>query len=335
MGSTIGHHIIPAIQDNDRGYPSRGMAASPVDGTPSVATIQFTDHAMSEQRGCNGRLVSVPPTSTVVPDLSSNRPDRQPLQSVASAETSSCPVPDELSHASQVAVPTVPLPEHPRPEFTPTPLDQLCVMHGFEQHAIDRPGDFRGPHLLQTPTPMASDLCIQSTPVDISAVNQLQTAAHSPRRNTPSTSTFNATSVTPPPPFGPDELREPESFQRYSIQDEAIGSGYSERHGDWDMENGRDERDAEEGYNADYEDEDLDIERSQGTYTEVRDYDDANARDNGGSHGGDSNGQRRTSVSMVGVHLTLLTVTETYARRTSVFNNFWKGTRYLATSHTS
>ena len=335
MGSTIGHHIIPAIQDNDRSCPSRGMAASPVDGTSSVAIIRFTDDAVSEQRGCDGRLVSASPTFTIVPDLSSNRPDFEPLQSTASADMSPCPVADRPSHANQVAVPTVPLSEHPRPNFTPTPLDQLRVMHGFEQHSIDRPGDFRGPHLLRTPTPVASDLCIQSTSVDISVLNQLQTAAHSPRRNTPSTSTFNAISVTPSPPFGPDELREPESFQRHSVQDEAISSGYNEHDDDWDMENGGDDRDPEEGYNADYEDEDRDIEQSQGTYTGFRDYDDANARENEGSHGDDSNGQRRMDVSMVGVHLTILTVTETFARRTSVFNNSWKGTRYLATSHTS
>ena len=134
---TIGHHIIPAIQDNNRGCPSDGMTASPIDGTLSVAIIQFTDDAVSEQRGRDGGLVSVSPTSTVVPDLSSNRPDREPLQSTASADMSPRPVVDGPSHANHVAVPTVPLPEHPRPEFTPTPLDQLRVMHGFEQHSID------------------------------------------------------------------------------------------------------------------------------------------------------------------------------------------------------
>ena len=99
--------------------------------------IQFTDDAMSEQRGCDGGLVSVSPTSTVVPDLSSNRPDREPLQSTASADMLPHPIVDGPSHANHVAVPMVPLPEHPRPEFTPTPLDQLRVMHGFEQHSID------------------------------------------------------------------------------------------------------------------------------------------------------------------------------------------------------
>lgn len=298
-----------------------------------MAIIQFTDDAMSEQRGCDGGLVSTSSTSTVVPDLSSNRLDREPLQSTASADMSPCPVADGPSHANQVAVSTIPLPEHPRPRFTPTLLDQLRAMHGFEHHSIDRPGDFRGPHLLQTPTPVASDLCIQSTSVDIPVVNQLQTAAHSPCHNTPSTSTFNAVSVTPLPHFGPEELREPESFQRHSAQDEAIGSGYSEHDNDWDMGNGGDDSDPEEGYNADYEDDDRDIERSQGTYTGFRDYDDTNARDNEGSRGDDSNGQRRTDISMVGVHLTILTVTETSVCRPSVFNNSWKGMRYLATSH--
>ena len=213
MGSTIRHHIIPAIQDNDRSCPSHGMVASPVDGTSSVAIIWFTDDAVSKQRGCDGRLVSASPTSTIVPDLSSNQPDFKPLQSTASADMLPCPVADGPSHVNQVAVPMVPLSEHPCPNFTPTPLDQLRVMHGFKQHSIDRPGDFRGPYLLRTPTLVVSDLCIQSTSVDISVLNQLQTAAHSPCHNTPSTSTFNAVSVTPSPPFGPDELHEPESFQ--------------------------------------------------------------------------------------------------------------------------
>ena len=35
------------------------------------------------------------------------------------------------------------------------------------------------------------------------------------------------------------------------------------------------------------------------------------------------------------VHFTILTITETFARRTSAFNNSWKGTRYLAISRTS